>query len=412
MKQFDEEILFDSNQNQVKTGKTRFQNYFRKWIGILTDVLLLICFTVIVYVCLLYFLKYLWIVFASTDVGIKYAEIYIENYRTTNDVLSRDIFTLAIKQTLISFAICFAAGMILSFLHIIRYIYSNRGFFGRIIITGLPLTYVVALYTHTSGNFSHMDTAVIVALVPTLCVFTGCFRLAEEYVPGLFNIIPVPVGKKKIKRQEEEIFAPADKTVHEKDEKQKYINPQIKLQDIRASFKAYVLVVAVVIVATGVLITAPKIQKIGANNNSPSAESSKNQVVISRSGVPGRFHESTGSAKGWYDKAGLSIDHAGRTDLLKAVECLNEAIRLKPDYVDAYKRRARLYAKMEHYQLAVDDYDEVIRLKPNDASAYHWRAYAYFSQGSIILGCSDARKACELGRCELFNEAKNDGDCL
>ncbi|HNZ11123.1 MAG TPA: tetratricopeptide repeat protein [Smithellaceae bacterium] len=365
----------------------------------------------IVYACLLCFSKYLWIVFASTDVGKKYAEIYIENYRATNDVLNGNIITLAMKQTLISFTISLVAGMALSFLHIIRYVYSNRGFFGRIIMTGLPLTYVVALYTHYSGNFSHMDTAVIVALVPTLCVFTGCFRLAEEYVPGWLDIIPVPVGKKKIRLHGVEIFTPADKSVH-KDEKQKYINPQNTLQDIRASFKAYMLIVAVVIAATGVLIIAPKMQKIGANDNASSEGTFKDQFVISQSGVSGRYHQSTGSAKEWYDKAVLSMDQANGTDSLKTLECLNEAIRLKPDYVDAYKRRGRLYAKMEHYQLAIDDYDEVIRMTPNDASAYHWRADAYFSQGSIMMGCSDARKACELGRCEVFNEAKNDGDCL
>lgn len=388
-----------------------FQIYFRKWLGIITDVLLLICFTIIVYACLLYFLKYLWIVFASTDVGEKYAEIYIENYRATNDVLNGNIIALAMKQTLISFTISLVAGMALSFLHIIRYIYSNRGFFSRIIMTGLPLTYVVALYTRYSGNFSHMETAVIVALVPTLCVFTGCFRLADEYVPGLFDIIPVPVGKKKIRLREVEIFTPADKSDHRKDEKQKYVNLQNTLQDIGASFKAYIIIVAAVIAATGVLIIAPEIQKFGAKDNASSG-TLKDQFVISRPGVTGRDYQSTGSAKEWYNKAVLSMEQANRPDSLKTLECLNEAIRLQPDYVDAYKRRGRLYAKMEHYQLAIDDYDEVIRMTPNDASAYHWRADAYFSQGSIMMGCSDARKACELGQCELFNEAKNDGDCL
>jgi hypothetical protein len=42
------------------------------------------------------------------------------------------------------------------------------------------------LYT---GDFGQMDTAFTVAAVPTLCVFTGCFKLAEEFVPELVDVI-------------------------------------------------------------------------------------------------------------------------------------------------------------------------------------------------------------------------------
>jgi tetratricopeptide (TPR) repeat protein len=79
--------------------------------------------------------------------------------------------------------------------------------------------------------------------------------------------------------------------------------------------------------------------------------------------------------------------------------------------VDAYRERGFFYAKLEQYELAINDYDEVIRLKPNDVSAYNMRGHAYFLQDNISLGCSDARKACALGNCKLLELTKSNGYC-
>jgi tetratricopeptide (TPR) repeat protein len=61
----------------------------------------------------------------------------------------------------------------------------------------------------------------------------------------------------------------------------------------------------------------------------------------------------------------------------RAIEDYNEAIRLKPDYANAYLNRGRTYANLNQYQRAIQDYDEAIRLKPDYADAYCNRGIAY-----------------------------------
>jgi hypothetical protein len=89
----------------------------------------------------------------------------------------------------------------------------------------------------------------------------------------------------------------------------------------------------------------------------------------------------------------------------------NEAIRINPYYADAYNNRGNAYAKLEQYQRAIDDYNEAIRLKLDYADAYYNRGLAYFRQGKNNPGCLDAKKACELGICEILEIAAEKGLC-
>ena len=46
------------------------------------------------------------------------------------------------------------------------------------------------------------------------------------------------------------------------------------------------------------------------------------------------------------------------------------AIRLNPDYADAYNNRGISKSNLGHPEAAISDYDEAIRLNPNEAKAY------------------------------------------
>jgi len=96
----------------------------------------------------------------------------------------------------------------------------------------------------------------------------------------------------------------------------------------------------------------------------------------------------------------------------RAIEDYNEAIRLNPHYANAYNNRGYTYSDLGQHQQAIEDYNEAIRLKPENTSAYHNRGQAYFIQGNKELGCRDAQKACELGECKLLEDAKSKKDCL
>ena len=113
----------------------------------------------------------------------------------------------------------------------------------------------------------------------------------------------------------------------------------------------------------------------------------------------------------WFNKANALWDGQKYTDPKKAIGYLNNAIKLQPDYAQAYYNRGNAYYGLGMYQRAIKDYNETIRLKPKDIDAYYNRGNAYFFLGNNKLGCRDAQKACELGDCKLFDVAKGKKNC-
>jgi tetratricopeptide (TPR) repeat protein len=70
------------------------------------------------------------------------------------------------------------------------------------------------------------------------------------------------------------------------------------------------------------------------------------------------------------------------------------------------------YHELVKYQLAIEDCSEAIRLKPDYAGAYNNRGLIYLDQGNIRIGCSNVKKACDLGTCNAFESAKGRSECL
>jgi tetratricopeptide (TPR) repeat protein len=94
-----------------------------------------------------------------------------------------------------------------------------------------------------------------------------------------------------------------------------------------------------------------------------------------------------------------------------AIAAFSEAIRLKPDYVDAYINRGNAYAhrRKDGYDKAITDYDKAItdfneanRLDPKQqiasekANAYSFRAYAYRERGDYDKAIADFSEAIRL----------------
>jgi MtfA peptidase len=78
-------------------------------------------------------------------------------------------------------------------------------------------------------------------------------------------------------------------------------------------------------------------------------------------------------------------------------EC-TAAIRLRPDFVDAYRHRAELYCEQEAYDLALADYGTVIRLTSDDdrAEAHCERGVVYRWKGDHDQALADFDAALQL----------------
>ena len=410
-------IMSDRHNPEIKLKTSNIFKHIRKPLNIITEIILLIAFTVMIYVALLYFSKYLWIIFTATPVGQSYSSIFQENYRITNDVLNRGIIRLGLDLTLTACAICLIIGAVFKFLHITRYLYSGRGYVGRIIFFGLPLVYVVAVYAHYMGNFSHMDTALTVALVPTLCVFARCFKYADDVIPELADLMHgfrKPAGATNNHKEEKGIGTDLPK--RKEDTKQStasYLDQPIRLQDVWNDYRVYITAIPIILIVTVVLFAISQKSFLTKTEDLAAVKAPEmKQAVAPPASVSGQPANITGTAEEWHGKALVLNNSADRNDILKAIECLDESIRLKPDYVNAYIKRGTFYAELDQYELAIGDYDEAIRRKPRDGNLYDMRGHAYFAQGRISLACSDAKKACALGNCQLLKIAKKDGDCL
>ncbi len=106
---------------------------------------------------------------------------------------------------------------------------------------------------------------------------------------------------------------------------------------------------------------------------------------------------------GWESQRNLAVSffHRGRAhfkneDYDRAVQDFDEAIRLRPGFLNAFFQRGDVYAAKEDFDLAIQDYDEVIRLDPTDAIAFKYRGDVYFAQGENERAIQDYDEALRL----------------
>jgi len=102
------------------------------------------------------------------------------------------------------------------------------------------------------------------------------------------------------------------------------------------------------------------------------------------------------TAAHWFYKA-LELWVEGKpTDPKKAIEYLNNAIKLQPDSSEAYVNRGVAYGNLGQHQRAIEDYNKAIRLKPDSAAAYYNRGIAYADLGQHQRAIEDDNQAIRL----------------
>ena len=79
-----------------------------------------------------------------------------------------------------------------------------------------------------------------------------------------------------------------------------------------------------------------------------------------------------------------------------AIESLNNAIELNPQYYDAYIMRGITYMTLRDSGLGIKDFDKAIELYPKSSAAYSSRAVLYASLKNYPQALKDSNKAIEL----------------
>jgi len=77
----------------------------------------------------------------------------------------------------------------------------------------------------------------------------------------------------------------------------------------------------------------------------------------------------------------------------QAILAFDQAVALKPDFVDAYLLRARSHVIQGDLPPAVEDFTKVIQLRPADAQAYVERGAVYLAQKNYEAALADCESA-------------------
>ena len=82
-------------------------------------------------------------------------------------------------------------------------------------------------------------------------------------------------------------------------------------------------------------------------------------------------------------------------DFYKAIVFYTKAIKLSPNYIDAFWKRGLSYSRIDSSFSAVKDFTKVIDTRPN-GDVYTERGRARFHMKDTINACSDWSMGCEL----------------
>jgi Flp pilus assembly protein TadD len=90
---------------------------------------------------------------------------------------------------------------------------------------------------------------------------------------------------------------------------------------------------------------------------------------------------------------GRGLAYAMKNDLDTATADFTQAIRINPKDAGAYYLRGLTYKNKKDYNKAIADFTQAIRLNPNDADAFYYRGHAYYLKKDYKKAIADYEAA-------------------
>ncbi len=140
---------------------------------------------------LYYVMDLMWYLYVSTPMGEKFITLHPQRTATLYELSNLDLIYFCTELTLSAFALCFLIAAICQFTHISHYFYLSRGFFGKLICWGAPLTGAVAFYIQKTYGFSDWHVVAGIVMIPTLLMFMNCFKYSQKLIPEAGELINV-----------------------------------------------------------------------------------------------------------------------------------------------------------------------------------------------------------------------------
>jgi hypothetical protein len=169
--------------------KKTCRDYFRDVMEISIRAILLLISTAVFSLLVLYFYSILWHIFRITYSGKKFSMLHPKATSVISNIVNNDLIELSIHTTFSAFAICLVIGAICQVSYITRFLYYPRSIIAKLLFWGIPLTAVVSMYINDQIQLAHWSYTMPVTIVPTLCVFTYCFKFSETLLPEIGDVI-------------------------------------------------------------------------------------------------------------------------------------------------------------------------------------------------------------------------------
>ena len=122
---------------------------------------------------------------------------------------------------------------------------------------------------------------------------------------------------------------------------------------------------------------------------SPSAQRAATEQRAAADAAPAVKEEEL-TAQQWFERGVAAADANER------LRFYNEAIRLKPDFVEALNNRGNARSDKGDVESALQDYNEAIRLKPDYAKAFNNRGVSHRDKGDVEAALQDFNEAVRL----------------
>lgn len=180
---------YDNQSPTLLRLKKICHDYFRNVMEISIRSILLLIGTAVINLTVLYFYAIFWHLFRMTYIGKKFILLHPEAAGVISGIVNNDLIEISVHTTFSAFTICLIICAICQLSYIARFLYYPRNIIAKLLFWGIPLTIAVSMYINEQIQLAHWSYTLPATIVPTLCVFTYCFKFTEALLPEFGDII-------------------------------------------------------------------------------------------------------------------------------------------------------------------------------------------------------------------------------
>ena len=170
----------------VTSFKAAALAYLRSVARSFLEAIILLCVVSVVVTMVFLLCKIAWYAYIASPIGRYYAVYFPERVKLMEMVLGRDLLIFPPILTIIGFSAAMIVSAWCRIFCITRYLYLSRGMAGKILGFALPTNLLAAAVVIIFfPSIWHWPAAYMAVLLPTLLVFTYCFRFTMRLLPEI-----------------------------------------------------------------------------------------------------------------------------------------------------------------------------------------------------------------------------------